>query len=174
MALAARAAGVRVAAARALVISASARNHRLSNPPNETPCARTCCTCASASRASARRPAESLHLRFAPGGSLTSSSSQPGASFARASATRPFAPPHPPTALQRMAERGEVAGDMLDDYRFLQGPACPATNTRSARRPVACRDRSPLARSLDLSEDQLSYELSKRMARVRASFAKVG
>jgi glutamine synthetase adenylyltransferase len=70
-----------------------------------------------------------------------------------------------------MVERGDVAADLLDDYRFLQGAGLRLRLIRDQHDDrLHIEDRSPLARSLGLSEAQLSYELSNRMARVRAEF----
>ena len=78
---------------------------------------------------------------------------------------------HPPTALQRMADRGELSPAVLDDYRFLQRAGLRLRLLRDQHDDrLQAADRSPLARSLGLSEAQLSDELSERMARVRAEF----
>ncbi len=116
-------------------------------------------------------PAESLHLRFAPGGLTDLEFIAAWGQLRQGERDPSLRTTHPPTALQRMAERGEVAGDMLDDYRFLQRAGLRLRLIRDQHDDrLHAEDRSPLARSLDLSEDQLSYELSKRMARVRAEF----
>jgi hypothetical protein len=70
-----------------------------------------------------------------------------------------------------MADRDELAPAVLDDYRFLQRAGLRLRLMRDQHDDrLHIEDRSPLARSLGLSEAQLSEELSKRMARVRAEF----
>jgi hypothetical protein len=70
-----------------------------------------------------------------------------------------------------MADQGELAPAVLDDYRFLQRAGLRLRLIRDQHDDrLHTEDRSPLARSLGLSEDQLSDQLSTRMARVRAEF----
>jgi hypothetical protein len=62
---------------------------------------------------------------------------------------------------------------VLDDYRFLQRAGLRLRLIRDQHDDrLHIEDRSPLARSLDLSEAQLGYELSNRMERVRAEFVR--
>jgi glutamate-ammonia-ligase adenylyltransferase len=116
-------------------------------------------------------PHESLHLRFSPGG-LTDLEFIASWGQLRHGETDPaLRTTHPPTALQRMADQGELAAVVLDDYRFLQRAGLRLRLIRDQHDDrLHAEDRSPLARSLGLSEAQLSDELSKRMARVRGEF----
>jgi Glutamine synthetase adenylyltransferase len=116
-------------------------------------------------------PAESLHLRFAPGGLTDLEFLAAWGQLRQGERDPALRTTHPPTALQRMAERGEVAADVLDDYRFLQRAGLRLRLIRDQHDDrLQAEDRSPLARSLDLSEAQLSEELSERMGRVREEF----
>ena len=116
-------------------------------------------------------PAESLHLRFAPGGLTDLEFIAAWGQLRHGEADPALRTTHPPTALQRMADQGELAPAVLDDYRFLQRAGLRLRLIRDQHDDrLHTEDRSPLARSLGLSEDQLSDQLSTRMARVRAEF----
>jgi glutamate-ammonia-ligase adenylyltransferase len=118
-------------------------------------------------------PAESLHLRFAPGGLTDLEFIAAWGQLRHGEADPALRTTHPPTALQRMADQGELAPAVLDDYRFLQRAGLRLRLMRDQHDDrLHIEDRSPLARSLDMSEAQLSYELTKRMARVRAEFVR--
>ena len=118
-------------------------------------------------------PHESLHLRFSPGG-LTDLEFIAAWGQLRHGETDPaLRTTHPPTALQRMADQGELAAVVLDDYRFLQRAGLRLRLMRDQHDDrLHAEDRSPLARSLGMSEAQLSEELSKRMGRVRGEFVR--
>ena len=118
-------------------------------------------------------PHESLHLRFAPGGLTDLEFLAAWGQLRHGESDPALRTTHPPTALHRMAERGEVAADVLDDYRFLQRAGLRLRLIRDQHDDrLHSEDRSPLARSLGISEAQLSYELSNRMERVRAEFVR--
>jgi glutamate-ammonia-ligase adenylyltransferase len=114
---------------------------------------------------------ESLHLRFAPGGLTDLEFLAAWGQLRHGERDPGLRTTHPPAALQRMAERGELDPGMLDDYRFLQRAGLRLRLIRDQHDDrLQSQDRSPLARSLGMSEAQLSHELSQRMARVRAEF----
>jgi glutamate-ammonia-ligase adenylyltransferase len=118
-------------------------------------------------------PHESLHLRFARGGLTDLEFLAAWGQLRQGERDPALRTTHPPTALHRMVERGEVAADMLDDYRFLQRAGLRLRLIRDQHDDrLHTEDRSPLARSLGLSEAQLDYELSNRMERVRAEFVR--
>jgi glutamate-ammonia-ligase adenylyltransferase len=114
-------------------------------------------------------PSESLHLRFSPGGLTDLEFIAAWGQLRQGERDPALRTTHPPTALQRMADRGELSPAVLDDYRFLQRAGLRLLRDQHDDR-LQAEDRSPLARSLGLSEAQLSDELSERMARVRAEF----
>jgi len=116
-------------------------------------------------------PGESLHLRFSPGGLTDLEFLAAWGQLRHGGSDPALRTTHPPAALQRMADRGELAPAVLDDYRFLQRAGLRLRLLRDQHDDrLHAEDRSPLARSLGLSEAQLSHELSTRMARVRAEF----
>ncbi len=116
-------------------------------------------------------PGESLHLRFSPGGLTDLEFIASWGQLRQGERDPALRTTHPPTALQRMADRGELSPAVLDDYRFLQRAGLRLRLLRDQHDDrLQAADRSPLARSLGLSEAQLSDELSERMARVRAEF----
>ncbi len=116
-------------------------------------------------------PGESLHLRFSPGGLTDLEFIAAWGQLRQGERDPALRTTHPPTALQRMADRGELSPAVLDDYRFLQRAGLRLRLLRDQHDDrLQAEDRSPLARSLGLSEAQLSDELSERMARVRAEF----
>jgi len=118
-------------------------------------------------------PHESLHLRFARGGLTDLEFLAAWGQLRQGERDPALRTTHPPAALQRMADQGEVAADMLDDYRFLQRAGLRLRLLRDQHDDrLHTEDRSPLARSLGLSEAQLDYELSNRMERVRAEFVR--
>jgi glutamate-ammonia-ligase adenylyltransferase len=118
-------------------------------------------------------PHESLHLRFAPGGLTDLEFIAAWGQLRHGEADPALRTTHPPTALQRMADQDELAAAVLDDYRFLQRAGLRLRLIRDQHDDrLHIEDRSPLARSLDLSEAQLGYELSNRMERVRAEFVR--
>jgi glutamate-ammonia-ligase adenylyltransferase len=114
---------------------------------------------------------ESLHLRFSPGGLTDLEFVAAWGQLRHGERDPALRTTHPPAALQRMSDQGELAPAVLDDYRFLQRAGLRLRLIRDQHDDrLQAEDRSPLARSLGLSEVQLSYELSKRMARVREEF----
>ena len=116
-------------------------------------------------------PAESLHLRFAPGGLTDLEFLAAWGQLRNGESDPALRTTHPPAALQRMADRGELAADLLDDYCFLQRAGLRLRLIRDQHDDrLQPEDRSPLARSLGISEAQLSDQLTTRMARVRAEF----
>jgi len=118
-------------------------------------------------------PHESLHLRFSPGGLTDLEFIAAWGQLRHGEADPALRTTHPPTALQRMADQGELAAVVLDDYRFLQRAGLRLRLMRDQHDDrLHAEDRSPLARSLGLSEAQLSDELSERMARVRGEFVR--
>ena len=118
-------------------------------------------------------PHESLHLRFAPGGLTDLEFIAAWGQLRHGERDPALRTTHPPTALQRMADQGELTPAVLDDYRFLQRAGLRLRLIRDQHDDrLQAEDRSPLARSLGLSEVQLSEELSKRMGRVRAEFVR--
>ena len=118
-------------------------------------------------------PGESLHLRLSPGGLTDLEFIAAWGQLRHGEADPALRTTHPPTALHRMSERGEVTADVLDDYRFLQRAGLRLRLIRDQHDDrLHAEDRSPLARSLGMSEAQLSEELSKRMARVRGEFVR--
>ena len=118
-------------------------------------------------------PGESLHLRFAAGGLTDLEFLAAWGQLRHGESDPALRTTHPPAALQRMAERGEFAVGVLDDYRFLQKAGLRLRLLRDQHDDrLHAEDRSSLARSLGMSEAQLSDELSKRMARVRAEFVR--
>ena len=111
------------------------------------------------------------HLRFSPGGFTDLEFIAAWGQLRHGERDPALRTTHPPAALQRMADRGELAAVVLDDYRFLQRAGLRLRLIRDQHDDrLQAQDRSPLARSLGMSEGQLDYELSKRMARVRVEF----
>ena len=118
-------------------------------------------------------PRESLHLRFSSGGLTDLEFVAAWGQLRHGESDPVLRTTHPLAALQRMADRGELAPAVLDDYRFLQRAGLRLRLIRDQHDDrLQAQDRSPLARSLGMSEVQLDYELSKRMARVRAEFVR--
>jgi Glutamine synthetase adenylyltransferase len=116
---------------------------------------------------------ESLHLRFAPGGLTDLEFLAAWGQLRHGESDPALRTTHPPAALQRMAERGEVTAGILDDYRFLQRAGLRLRLLRDQHDDrLHAEDRSPLARSLGMTEAQLSDQFSTRMARVRAEFVR--
>jgi glutamate-ammonia-ligase adenylyltransferase len=114
---------------------------------------------------------ESLHLRFAPGGLTDLEFLAAWGQLRHGEIDPALRTTHPPAALQRMVERGELVAGVLDDYRFLQRAGLRLRLLRDQHDDrLQSEDRSSLARSLGMSEGQLSHQLGTRMARVRAEF----
>jgi glutamate-ammonia-ligase adenylyltransferase len=118
-------------------------------------------------------PRKSLHLRFAPGGLTDLEFLAAWGQLRHGESDPTLRTTHPPAALRRMAERGELAAGVLDDYGFLQRAGLRLRLLRDQHDDrLQAEDRSSLARSLGMSEAQLSAQLGTRMARVRAEFVR--